>query len=108
MFDCYRDVPMTFKMVSTMFTKFNLNIYTDGSLLNLGITGYDYAVLVMGLLIILLVSIYKYRTKKDIRDRLFDSPWMWYGAMSLLFIITLLLGAYGHGYDATQFIYNQF
>ncbi|MBP5262677.1 MAG: MBOAT family protein [Clostridiales bacterium] len=108
MFDCYRDVPMTFKMVSTMFTKFNFNIYTDGSLLNLGITGNDYAVLAMGLLIILLVSIYKYRTKKDIRDRLFDSPWMWYGAMSLLFIITLLLGAYGHGYDATQFIYNQF
>ena len=35
MFDCYRDVPMTFKMVSTMFTKFNFNIYTDGSLLNL-------------------------------------------------------------------------
>jgi len=108
MFDCYRDVPMTFKMVGTMFTKFNLNIYTDGSLLDLGITAYDYAVLAAGLVIILLVSIYKYRSKKDFRDRIYDNPWMWYGAMALLLIVTLLFGAYGHGYDATQFIYNQF
>ncbi len=108
MFDCYRDVPMTFKMVGTMFTKFNLNIYTDGSLLDLGITAYDYAVLAAGLVIILLVSIYKYRSKKDFRDRIYDNPWMWYGAMAILLIVTLLFGAYGHGYDATQFIYNQF
>ena len=29
---------------------------------------------------------------------------IWYG----LFLAVLLLGAYGAGYDASQFIYNQF
>ena len=108
MFDCYRDVPMTFRMVGTMFTRFRLSTFTDGSLLQLGLGSSDYIVLAAGLLIILSVSIYKYRSKKDIRDRLYDTPWIWYGAMSFLLIITLLFGAYGHGYDATQFIYNQF
>ena len=108
MFDCYRNVPMTFRMVGTMFTRFRLSTFTDGSLLQLGLGSSDYIVLAAGLLIILSVSIYKYRSKKDIRDRLYDTPWIWYGAMSFLLIITLLFGAYGHGYDATQFIYNQF
>ncbi len=108
MFDCYRDVPMTFKMVGTMFTKFNVKIFGDGSLLNLGLSGADYIVLAAGLLIILTVSIYKYRSKKDFRDKIYNNAWIWYGAMALLLIITLVFGAYGHGYDATQFIYNQF
>ena len=108
MFDCYRDVPMTFRMVGTMFTKFNVKIFSDGSLLHLGISGTDYIVLAAGLVIILCVSIYKYRSKKDIRETLYENPWIWYGAMAILLIVTLLFGAYGHGYDATQFIYNQF
>ncbi len=108
MFDCYRDVPLTFKMVGTMFYKFNWNIFVDGSLLKLGLSGADYIVLLAGLAIILTVSIYKYRTKKDIRDGLYKNPWVWYGIMAILLIVTLLFGAYGHGYDATQFIYNQF
>ena len=29
---------------------------------------------------------------------------VWYG----LFLVVLLMGAYGIGYDASQFIYNQF
>jgi len=29
---------------------------------------------------------------------------IWYG----LFLVVLLFGAYGVGYDASQFIYNQF
>ena len=29
---------------------------------------------------------------------------IWYG----LFLVVLLFGAYGIGYDASQFIYNQF
>ena len=54
MFDCYRDVPLTFKMVGTMFTKFNIGELFNGSLLS------------------------------------------------------IVFGAYGIGYDSSQFIYNQF
>ena len=107
MFDCYRNVPMTFKMVGSMFTSFNLKIFTDGSLLKLGLNKYDYWVLLAALVIILSVSIYKYR-KGEVRSKLYEKPWLWYGAMSAMFIAIIVFGAYGIGYDSTQFIYNQF
>ena len=36
--DCYRDVPLTFRMVGTIFTRFSLTPLVDGSLLPLGLT----------------------------------------------------------------------
>lgn len=107
MFDCYRDVPMTFKMVGTMFTRFNAKVFTDGSLLNIGLSGFDYIVLIIGFFIVLGVSLYK-ANKGDIVKALYKNPFVWYGVMGILLIIILIFGAYGHGYDATQFIYNQF
>ena len=107
MFDCYRNVPMTFKMVGTMFTRFRLKIFTDGSLLKLGLTKYDYIVLAVALIVILSVSIFKYN-RGEVRTKLYEKPWLWYGAMSALFIVIIVFGAYGIGYDSTQFIYNQF
>ena len=46
--------------------------------------------------------------EKSFDEGLYKNPWVWYGIMAILLIVTLLFGAYGHGYDATQFIYNQF
>ena len=45
----------------------------------------------------------------SVRDRIAAKPYpvrflVWYG----LFLAVLLAGAYGIGYDASQFIYNQF
>ena len=54
-FDCYRDVPLTFKMFGTMFTKGNFHILWDGSLLQLGLSGMDYLILAMGLVLLLVV-----------------------------------------------------
>lgn len=107
MFDCYRNVPLTFKMVGTMFTKFNPKIFTDGSLLHLGLTGKDYIVLFVAFLVILSVSIFKYN-KGEVRVKLYEREWLWYGAMFMLFIVTIVFGAYGVGFDSAQFIYNQF
>lgn len=108
MFDCYRDVPLTFKMVGSMFTKVNLSAFTDGSLLEIGLSGADYIVLVVGLIIVLGVSMIKVRVG-SVRDVLAQKPAIcFYGLMGLLVVVITVFGAYGIGYDASQFIYNQF
>lgn len=108
MFDCYRDVPTTFRMIWSMFARPNLGIFTDGSLLDIGLSLSDYALLLVGLLTVLSVSIIKNRGI-DIRTRLYErSGYAFYNVMALLAVVILVFGAYGVGYDASQFIYNQF
>ncbi len=106
-FDCYRDVPLTFKMFGSLLTARNWNILWDGSLMNLGLSGLDYIILLCGL--ILLVTVSLVQRKGSVRAQIAAKPYpvrfaLWYG----LFLIVILMGAYGVGYDASQFIYNQF
>ena len=108
MFDCYRDVPLTFKMVGSMFTDFNWHVLVDGSLLNLGITMADYLVLIVGFFIVFGVSLTKVKVG-SVRTALYEKPAIvYFGIMALLFVGILVFGAYGVGYDSSQFIYNQF
>lgn len=107
MFDCYRDVPLTFRMFGSIFTTWNWNVLFDGSLLNLGLAGKDYIILLLGLILIFCVSLWQ--RSGSVREKLHAKPVIartaiWYG----LFLAVLLFGAYGVGYDASQFIYNQF
>jgi len=106
-FDCYRDVPQAFRMFGTLFTKWNWNILWDGSLLQLGLSLLDYGILAGGLIILITVSLLG--RSGSVRDKIASRPYpvrfvLWYG----LFLAVLLAGAYGVGYDASQFIYNQF
>ena len=105
MFDCYRNVPLTFKMIGTMFTKVNLKIFWNGSLLGIGLTAADYIVLAVSFVIILTVSIIKNKRGHVISDNAFT---LRYSLLALLFTAIIVFGAYGTGYDMTQFIYNQF
>lgn len=108
MFDCYRNVPLTFAALGSLFTRFSLTPFTDGSLLALGLSASDYVILAVGLAVLLSVSIIKLRCG-SVRDRLYAKPFgAFYHVMAILLIVTLLCGAYGSGYDSSQFIYNQF
>ena len=108
MFDCYRNVPTTFRMLSSMFTKLNPGVLFDGSLLKIGLSGADYLVLAFGFLLVLSVSIFKLK-KGRVRDRLYKMPFgAFYHLMAILLLVILVFGAYGIGYDSSQFIYNQF
>lgn len=107
MFDCYRDVPLTFQMFASMFREFRFSAMNVESFLGLGLTGADYAILIVGTLLLILVSLVQ-RTG-SVREKLHQKPLavrfvVWYA----LFLAVVLLGAYGIGYDASQFIYNQF
>ena len=107
MFDCYRDVPLTFKMIGTMFTEINPEVIVNGALLNIGLTMWDYLVLLVGLIVVLGVSIVKVKVG-TIRDKLYEKPFAYYGLMGLMLVAIIVFGAYGVGYDSSQFIYNQF
>jgi D-alanyl-lipoteichoic acid acyltransferase DltB (MBOAT superfamily) len=108
LFDCYRDVPLTFKMFGTMFTTWNWNKLGNGTLLHLGINRADYVILGIGTLILFIVSMIG--RSGSVRDKMekkipFVGRWAIFSALLLIIIV---FGAYGLGYDASQFIYNQF
>lgn len=107
LFDCYASLSDTFRMFASMFTAGNWNILWDGSLLELGLTGPDYVILAAGVVLLLSVSLLERRG--SVRERIAGLAYparfvIWYG----LFLTVLLMGAYGIGYDAGQFIYNRF
>ena len=108
MFDCYRNVPLTFYMVGTMFTKWRLSVFADGSLLSIGLDVSDYLVLFMGFIVVLSVGLFQ-KNGGNIRETLYGKPVMvCYGTMAVLLLAIIIFGAYGVGYTSSQFIYNQF
>jgi D-alanyl-lipoteichoic acid acyltransferase DltB (MBOAT superfamily) len=107
MFDCYSSVKDTFRAFASMFTATNWRIFWDGSLLTIGLSMLDYGILAFGVLVMFSVSMIQRRG--SVREQIAQRPYpvrfiLWYG----LFVLVLLLGAYGIGYDASQFIYNRF
>ncbi len=106
-FDCYRDVGTTFHMYGTIVTKWNYGALFTGGLLQLGLTLADYLVLVVAVLLLLAVSLAG--RGGSVREKLSSSPLtVQCATYALLFVTILILGAYGVGYDASQFIYSQF
>ncbi|MBQ8518471.1 MAG: MBOAT family protein [Agathobacter sp.] len=107
MFDCYRDVTVTIKMFFSMFTTWNISALWDGSMLELGLNGTDYLIILFGVVLIFTVSMLQRR--KQVRERILALPYPARAAIWLtLFVVVLLAGAYGQGYDESSFIYNQF
>lgn len=107
MFDCYRDVPLTFKMFGSIFTESSLAQLTPAAFTGMGITGFDYLVVFIGMLILIAVSLIQRSGSVRVKIANCAAPVrfiIWYG----LFMATLIFGAYGIGYSASQFIYNQF
>ena len=107
MLDCYRDVPMTFRMFGSMFTDWNIGEVLSTGIWNLGLGLHDYIVLLIGTVILLTVSLVGRRG--SVRDKIASKPmWVSMAVFGGMFIAVILFGAYGMGYDASQFIYNQF
>ncbi|MCD8324484.1 MAG: MBOAT family protein [Clostridiales bacterium] len=108
MFDCYRDVPLTFRMFGNMFVKFRIRSLTPEAFLGLGLTGAEYALL--GVCVVVLFAVSMTEEKKgSVRDLIWAAPAAWkYVVFGGLLVVVLVFGAYGIGYDSSQFIYNQF
>ena len=104
--DCYRNVGVTFSMWGTMFTKFNWNDVFGGGISSLGLKAVDYVIIAIGIVTVFIVS--KLGQKRDLRQALVGKTTLSWTLAGVMVIVILLFGAYGMGYDASQFIYNQF
>ena len=123
-FDCYRDVPLTFRMYGSMFTHANFgNVIASWN--TLGLKASDYVVVMLGVILMFAVSMisrgvgmgeYTELVSGDIRPaeasargKLFAKGyWTQFAVIFLLFLVVLIFGNYGIGFDSSQFIYNQF
>lgn len=104
--DCYRNVPLTFHQVGTIFTTANLGEVFPG-LTGLGMSWADWVIVVIGTLLMLAVSLVQRRG--SVREQLDAKPVAVQAALfAVLLYVVLIFGAYGIGFDANQFIYNQF
>ena len=104
--DCYRNVGLTFSLWGSMLTTFNLGTLLGGGILELGLGVTDYVIILVGCAVVFVVS--KCGSQKSVRERLYERPVLSAICFSALFMAIILFGAYSVGYDASQFIYNQF
>ena len=105
--DCYRDVPKTFARWASMLTVWNWREFFGGGVTSLGLSWADWGVILGGVAIIWAVSRIGLGDT-PLRERLARRPVLLCFCMCALTLAILLFGAYGIGYDASQFIYNQF
>ncbi|MBQ4381474.1 MAG: MBOAT family protein [Oscillospiraceae bacterium] len=104
LFDCYALLSDTLSCLGSIFIP---SAWQGFSLGVLGLSAADYIVIIAGCALMLLVSILS--VKGDVREQIAKKPYavrfvLYFG----LFIIILLMGVYGIGYDSGQFIYNRF
>lgn len=107
MFDCYRDVPLTFKMFASMFKDFDITVLNIQEFMDLGLNKKQYFIVFFGTLLMFIASMLG--RKGSVRKQLEAKPFILRAVVfGAIFVMIIVFGCYGVGYDATQFIYNQF
>ena len=104
LFDCYATLGET---LGSLFSVFRASAWPGFSISALGLAASDWAVIGAGCVTMLAVSLLS--VKRPVRERLAEKPYtLRFAVFALLFIITLVVGVYGVGYDSSQFIYTRF
>lgn len=99
--DLFPNVGEYFRRLGSLFSSFRVPF------LGLGLTGQDYGILICGVVLMLTVSLLQERFG-SVRELLWNRTGLRYALTIGLFLVVLLMGNYGIGYDAGKFIYNQF
>lgn len=99
--DLFPNVGEYFRRLYSLFSSFRVPF------LDLGLTGQDYGILICGVVLMLTVSLVQERFG-SVRELLWNRTGLRYALTIGLFLVVLLMGNYGIGYDAGNFIYNQF
>lgn len=105
--DLFPDVNDYFLRIRSLLSPWELSFLWDGSLLELGLSGLDYLILIVGIWIMLAVSLVQVHNG-SIRQILWNKPVLGNILGFGLLLSILLMGYYGIGYEASSFIYNQF
>ena len=99
--DLFPNVGEYFRRLGSLFSSFYVPF------LDLGLSGLDYGILICGVVLMLTVSLLQARFG-SVRELLWNRTGLRYVLTIGLFLVVLLMGSYGIGYDAGNFIYNQF
>ncbi len=105
--DCYRNVGLTFRLWGSMLSHFNIGeLFGEKMPLWKLLPPASWAVVAVTVAVIFAVS----KAGKDIpvRHRIAKMPILTAVLGCVLLVTILIFGAYGIGYDASQFIYTQF
>ena len=105
LWDCYAGFGAVWRAFSSLFTVFNYGAVCSG-LSALNLAGPEWIILLGMAALMLLVSLKK--GEGSFRVQYLSTPAKLWSAALLLLLLTLLLGAYGPGYTASDFIYGQF
>jgi len=107
-FDIYEGVRNTFGMMWSVVTEFDLSGFISRNISELTLPVSDYVSAGFGLLVLFWLS-WLNRDGVDFRDKWAGFSWpVRYLVIGFILFMVLIFGAYGHGYDGRQFIYNQF
>ena len=103
----FTDGLRAWKSVLTVW-RWDLGVLLDGTLLNLGLSGWDVFMCAAGFAAIWCVSTLQERhgSVRELLDR--KGPLLSWAATLVLLLAVLLLGRYGAGYEAAAFIYAGF
>ncbi len=107
MLEYYRTVGGMLRMQWSMITELSLSQLQTESFSGLGVSPADWFLVLCGVVLMFGVSLVQRggSVRRLISEKtVFMQYLIWFG----LFLFVLIFGAYGQGYDASQFIYNQF
>ena len=103
----YYPFSSVFRLFVSMFTEFDPRQLIGGALFNMGITIQDFTILILSVALMVWTGFVSLKT--PMREWLSKRPaWIRFILVYGLFLCVLIFGIYGQGYDASQFIYNQF
>lgn len=105
--DLFPNVGDYFRRMGSLVTTFNFYILWDGTMMQLGLNGLDYGILLFGIALMFTISLIQEK-KGNVRELLWTRPMLRYSLVIALLVIVILMGSYGIGYNASNFIYNQF
>lgn len=96
------------RLIRNMFSRYNPWVFTDTTIFSFGLDAAEMFVLLVSLLVLLLISVAKYR-KVEIRKWIASQElWFRYALYLIAIFAILIFGVYGSGFEASQFIYFQF
>ena len=102
------DIRVSMEIIKSMFTKFNIWIWFDQSIYELGLDRQNLWAGLFALVLLWFIS-YKQEHGTNIREKIASYPlplrWiLYYG----LFFAVLVFGMYGSGFEASAFVYMQY
>lgn len=107
LFDVYNSAKLAIRQFGRMFSDVFSCPVQGRELMDMGLSYADYAIVAAGVVMMTLVSIAS--RKEPLRERIGKKPYVIrYAVFLFLLLSTIMLGKYGAGVDAAQFIYNQF